>query len=934
MALWNLYAVILAFEILGSAKCSMVKLNNGGYEDIVIAINPGVPEDPKIIENIQNMLKEATTYLFQATKKRLFIRNVKILIPLTWSSDPNYIKPKTETYDKADAIITIPHLKYGDDPYTLQYGGCGEAGKYIHFTPNFMVDDKLLSAYGSRGRVFVHEWAHFRWGVFDEYDQENPFYITGLNVEATRCSLDITGSNRNQDTGGNCNFDVTTGLYEEGCVFLPNQKQFAMESIMYMQSLSSVTEFCDASNHNIEAPSLQNRICNSRSTWDVISNSADIKSTVPGTITNIPEPTFTLLQYKERVVTLVLDVSGSMAQNNRIGRLYQAAEVFIIQIIEYDSFVGIVQFSGSASVTSQLVQIYNDAQRTKLKALLPETANGGTHICSGILAGIEVNKKLDGSSYGTEIILLSDGEDNYDTKLCFPNILSSGVIIHTIALGPNAAKELEDIAHMTGGLTFSASDKVDANALIDAFSGISAGNGDITKEAIQLESNGLTLKPSECLSSTVFIDHTVGNSTFFLVTWQTAVPSITLEDPKGTIYTQANFVSDTVAKSSRREISGTAERGAWNYKLCNTLTANQAIGIMVSSTAADKNVPPITVTAHMNTDTNVYPNPMVIYALVSQGHLPIIGVNITAIIEPQIGSAEIVQLFDNGAGPDIALNDGVYSSYFFSFKSNGRHSLKVRVENTGNKARLSLPKNRALYVPGYIENGEIVMNPIKPSISEDDLLVDFGPFSRTASGGSFVLSNVPSGVQPDIYKPEKITDLKAKIEGNTFVLTWTATGDDLDQGTAAAYDLRMNTFPKELRDNFENCKAVNITHLKPQPSGSIETFAFVPEHITIENGTILYFSLIAIDKVSQRSDPSNIAQAALFIPPTPPPTTTPAPTTTTQTPTPSTDCKQDINITHILLIICTTAIILCLIICITACVVSCQRNSRRSASRM
>lgn len=42
----------------------------------------------------------------------------------------------------------------------------------------------------STGRVFVHEWAHYRWGVFDEYSNDMPFYVSrnskAASVEATR----------------------------------------------------------------------------------------------------------------------------------------------------------------------------------------------------------------------------------------------------------------------------------------------------------------------------------------------------------------------------------------------------------------------------------------------------------------------------------------------------------------------------------------------------------------------------------------------------------------------------------------------------------------------------------------------------------------------------------------------------------------------------
>ncbi|XP_069823728.1 calcium-activated chloride channel regulator 1-like [Dendropsophus ebraccatus] len=991
--------VLVAFYIFAGNASSIVKLNNGGYDDIVIAINPNVKEDLQIIENIKDMVKEATGFLFDATGKRLYIRSVKILIPVSWSAK-NYSRPKTETYDKADIIIADPIVKFGNDPYTQQYGGCGEPGQYIHLTPEYITDDDLISSYGPRGKVFVHEWAHLRWGVFDEYNQDTPFYIADTQkVEATRCSGDILGEYRIQKCQGtsckvtSCNFDPNTGLYEKGCVYVPQQSQIATESLMYMQFLPDVTKFCDDSNHNPEAPNMQNRKCNSRSTWDVIMSSTDIKSTPPNPGLLIPDPTFTLLQFSERVVTLVLDTSGSMASFNRIQRLYQAAEVFIIQIIETGSDAGMVTFSNSAVIKSNLIKVKSDTERQQLKALLPRVGSGGTNICSGLLSGIQVNKGKSGSSHGTEVVLLSDGEDNYDTRLCFQQIIDSGVIVHVIFLGSAEEPTLKEIVQKTGGTIYLATDntEVSAQGLIDAFSSISAGDGDITKQSIQLESTALGLKPSECLSGTVYVDRTVGNDTFFLVTWQTAVPNIKLQSPSGIIYTAAQFVSDNTAKSSRLAIPGKAESGPWDYSLCNSRSSVEILGLVVNSKASDETVPPIIVNAHMNQDINQYPHPMVIYASLSQGLMPVIGANVTATIETVSGQIVTIELLDNGAGPDIMKNDGVYSRYFTQFSANGRYGLKVRAENNSkNKSRLALPNNRALYIPGLIINGTVIMNPPRPEIPDDDLNV--GEFSRTASGGSFLVSDVPSGPQPDIYKPEKITDLEATIVDDKIVLSWTATGDDLDQGTATSYDLRMSLNPSDLRTNFNRSTPINISALTPLTAGSRETFSFLPENIVIQNGTILYFALVAIDKVDHRSDVSNIAQAALVIPPTPAPTTTPALTTTRTattrtattrtattriattriaiTPAPTTatttesattdtrpkstaivtpprtdrpyitakvtrpstdppagDSSAGLNASVITGIVCGAVVLICIIVSVTVCIVSCNRNN-------
>ncbi|XP_075040090.1 calcium-activated chloride channel regulator 1-like [Mixophyes fleayi] len=869
MANWGVLA-ILGFQVFCPATSSMVNVNAGGYDDIVIAIHPGVPEDERIIEKIQTLVKEATHVLFNATKQRLFIRSAKILIPLTWSQKEIYTNRSREKYEKADVIIGNTFLNIGDDPYTMQYGACGEHGQYIHFTPNFLLQENLISVYGPHGKVFVHQWARLRWGVFEEYYTEHPYYISEkFQLEATRCAVDLNGTYRmtqhmeNSCVTRACNIDPDTGLFEQGCTFFPDSNQFARESIMYSPGLQSVSEFCDETNHNIEAPTMHNRMCNCHSTWDIIKNSSDIALTAPRDDVSIPEPSFSLLQYRQRVITLLLDVSGSMATNNRFWRLHQAADVFLTQIIASGTYIGLVEFSMYSFILSELQQITGEGEREILKSRLPSTpSNYDSDFCSGIRNALKVNGKLYRSLHGTEIIFIADGDDSRNTSLCYPEIESSGAIIHVIALSPAAAKKLEQIADMTGGLKYFATDGLESNDLIDAFVGISNENGDFSLRTNQLESTSTSVTPGECLRDTVFIDSTVGAETFFTVLWQFSVPSIQLEDPAGKSYSTEKFTTTNSCHLSRLKIPEIATSGTWSYTLCNTFTSIQALGIMVTSQAADVNVAPITVAIHMNKDTNIYPSPMVVYASVSQGLLLVKGANVTAVITPESGNPTILELLDNGAGADIAKDDGIYSKYFFTFNVNGRYGLKVRVEGNENEARLTHPKNRVFQLPGFVENGKVVLNPSRSSAT--DVLPALGSFSRTAAGGSFMVSGVINTVI-DVYQPGKITDLEAKVKGSIVVLSWTATGDDLDSGTAQSYELRMNKDVTELRDNFERSTLVDISGLKPNTAGSRVIFTFTPDHVT-ENGTILYFALIAVDKNLQKSVPSNIARA-VWVPP-------------------------------------------------------------------
>lgn len=66
-----------------------------------------------------------------------------------------------------------------------------------------------------------------------------------------------------------------------------------------------------------------------------------------------------------------------------------------------------------------------------------------------ILFSIQVFLHKYGSTKDCEIVLLTDGEDTAISS-CFDEVQRSGSIIHTIALGSNATKDLETLADKTG----------------------------------------------------------------------------------------------------------------------------------------------------------------------------------------------------------------------------------------------------------------------------------------------------------------------------------------------------------------------------------------------------------------------------------------------------------------------------------------------------
>ncbi|XP_067221991.1 calcium-activated chloride channel regulator 1-like isoform X1 [Chanodichthys erythropterus] len=878
--------VMVLWMLLSSS--TGIKLDGNGYVDVTIAISSRVPQDNTLIDKIKDMVTKGSIHLHQALDKKVFFKEATILVPPHWNST-EFTKARTESYEKANIRIDNANPAYGDEPYTLQYGECGAEALFIHFTPNFLRDDTLTKTYGSRGKVLVHEWAHLRWGVYDEYSETNPFYQSNGRIEATRCSKNIKGQFYDESLQP-CHIDPQTLLLTKGCKFFPNKYQNTDSSIMFFPSLDSVSTFCRENEHNYEAQNLQNKKCGKATRTVIFEDSVDkdaLRSLKP-LLSSPPAPTFKVVQRKHRVVCLVLDVSGSM-HGSRILRQQQAATHFLQTIIEDQASVGIVTFSTDASTLSPLTTIDSESTREKLFKLLPKVADGGTYICKGLTLGLQVLKNDNGDETGDEIIFLTDGEATDDINSCVPAAIESGAIIHTIALGDKADKALREMADKTGGKFITASDDILSNQLLNGFSSLTITTGDQTKDPVQIDSEGI--KTSDWFNGTILVDKTIGTKTSFTITYETSLPDISIQSPSGSTYKQVQTRHDEAAKTVTLKVPGTAQPGDWKYSIQTTIS--QSLTVTATSQAARADVPPIVVKVRMNQQFSDGTKPLIVFAEVSQNYRPVINAEVRATLESESGSAQQLRLLDNGAGADAFQNDGIYSRYFTKFE-NGRSSLKVRVKNQVGQARfIVLKRGGAPYVPGYVVNGVVELNPPKPPVSEEPLEV--GSFTRTATGESFEVAF--TGTTPPNFPPNRITDLSAEIQEDSVLLSWTAPGEDLDQGTAKSYEIRWSYDLQMLQENFSNAHVINTAAVSPLEAGSVEQHSFNLS-FTIQNGTTLFFAVQSEDKENTKSETSNIAQASKILPDS----------------TPSAISNPGLNLTVLVISLCVVAMVVVAVI--------------------
>lgn len=112
-------------------------------------------------------------------------------------------------------------------------------------------------------------------------------------------------------------------------------------------------------------------------------------------------------------------------------------------------------------------------------------------------------------------------------------------------------------------------------------------------------------------------------------------------------------------------------------------------------------------------------------------------------------------------------------------------------------------------------------------------------------------------VIPEKVPPAPILDCAAESGSDSSItLTWTAPGDDGDQGTAFAYDIRYDTTEVggDIQNWWDNVADTAIGEPVPQSAGLKETF----EVLGLDSGQVYYFAIRSVDDVGNWSSISNI----------------------------------------------------------------------------
>ncbi|KAL8565740.1 hypothetical protein ACOMHN_018657 [Nucella lapillus] len=864
-----------------------VKLVDHGYEGIIIAINPYLKQEDTMLKRLEKYLTETSKTLFRATRNQLYFREFIVVIPETWKGLKTYENALDVQLDRAQIIIDRANLAYADAPYVKQYAECGQPGLYIHLTPSYLMDDDVFHKWGKPEKTLVHEWAHLRWGLFDEYPidaQDAEFYSYNGAWHPTRCTTDVDGSVLNEYTSDMCTFDFFTGKPEKACRFFPRMKSNkAYASLMFMQYLDSIAEFCDDPessarplHHNKMAPNRQNRLCTYRSAWEVMKKHEDFrKDRTPLPKNTDTTPVFRYVQVRPRKRALVLDTSGSMTGSS-LSVMMRAASNYIMSCIETGSNLGVVQFSTNATALTPLIHIRSEEDRQRLIKALPRQAEGKTSIGAGLEKGLQLLNSVEDGEPGGTIILITDGKENErpfltDFQL---KLQKQGVVVHSLAYGQGAEKSIAQLSRKTGGKTFYYSGRKGSTALIDGLAATVLTEGPSVKihVPISILTEALTVTNDTDIAGTFLIDRTVGVDTSVTVSYSEPV-NVTMTSPSGINMTQVThaeqFKIDAQSGVIKILLPQKAEVGRWRYVI-QTSGAESDVVVNVQSKARSPEMDVVKVTSWLSwmPDNNTIAfdakQKVSIFAELVRGRSPVLEADVFAIIErPKSGPLK-VPLADNGVGSDVIKDDGVYAAFVLAtdLSGDGRYNIKIQARGVGGTTKVVVGGEAGRRSSGALER--TASSGVRTTLQTERLDL----FQRVTSAGEFSVTGYPDSEDavPDLMAPSRITDLHmVRFDPDTgeAQLKWTSVGDDMDRGSAATYVMQIS-------ENFDQLFTMDINQtawttpalekllgdLNPQPAGRPErltvSLAQLPENVT------WFLSLRALDERGNAGELSNI----------------------------------------------------------------------------
>ena len=405
---------------------------------------------------------------------------------------------------------------------------------------------------------------------------------------------------------------------------------------------------------------------------------------------------------------IVMDRSGSMAADNKIGAAKNAASAFVDMFDDGD-WVGVASFATTASADYALHEITGPAIRAAANTAINSfIADGTTALGQGAQTGYGLLTAAGHTDHDWTMILLSDGWENEPPYWAAVAGAINNVVVHTVGLGDDANRPLlESIAGAKHGTYFYVSvdpppapvaaaaappplfvDALLPNRLADVY--VAAGELSQGWQRI-FDAHG-AMQDIKGINYDVVIERGTP-VVLFTLNWDS--PSsyllLRLRDPDGNPITPDQDLR-TATHHQLRVRNPVA--GKWTVSVEREVGADE-YHLMVSTPSNT------TLLAAIGGPPGLRPpkQPVPILGILTDD-APIRGATVYALVTGP-ANASILQLFDDGAHDDGKADDGVYGARFDQTAAPGGYAVKLFATGTNNAGEPFTRYAQAAFEIGY-----------------------------------------------------------------------------------------------------------------------------------------------------------------------------------------------------------------------------------------
>ncbi|XP_067930948.1 calcium-activated chloride channel regulator 1-like [Watersipora subatra] len=832
-----LLVTVVASSNIGNDRQDIALSEDGGYMNILVAIDEDVPENEEIIVKLKEYFTNASEVLFTATHQRLYFKSLTIVVPETWASNSDWEEAMSgETIDRARVVVAEANVAYGDEPYTLQPGRCQEEGDYIHFTPEYLTaksrDDKK---YRPEKRV-VKEFAKLKWGLFDENIPVNDivsshFYLqNGVIRVQGHCPFNHQGqlSYRAVFRGrfGGWLIDLTEDYTSDRpslidgwlrpfskvywCV---NEMEFTFKdftncafnvmpppppcepsvhdiagtaSLLAYEYLDKVVDFCDQDGdgtaHNILSTNLQNKNCDDLSAWEVMTDLQDFDVAYGQ---NRPSNFKPVIEFR-----VVQKVNESNISDDKCDQ-----DVVCICL----DVSGSMETNDRITVMSEAVQLY-------LLSFLP-TGSAVSIVSFSDAATVHAEMTEITSSFSREQLMkkvptLALGRTNIaaGVRKCHEilrrytggDLSRTRILLHSDGLG-NVDDSIQDIL----------SEGVILDTVLFGQGGYLADKASSTggKEYLASKDQG-KIGLLGFYEETTLRFCKAANRDALIKRGQIIIPpgeltfngrayfDSTIGQNTKLVFSYNETISVSVSENLITSMSHVADLKTIiilveseidefiDYTITKEDSRNVASIIVTITSSPIPGVAGIEINNKVNTRSVEFSttSSLVSYIGIFQGLSPVLLLNVSIVIEDPTGTLTNIPHNDDGQGMDSVPNDGYYTGYL------GAHGILGDLNQQYYGLTIEVSGNGV--IPG------------QDGVSRKKRCIDcnsIGYVTRSITGGVIVIKNWHN--VSDRTPPEKISDLVVQEYGKNGLLTvsWTAPGEDLNIGKVSGYEFGVGT---------------------------------------------------------------------------------------------------------------------------------------------